>query len=302
LRDENQKQNSKIAHLEQVVNSQDKRMDEKIIKELDHRMADVTAQYNNSNPPYSSGKSRQKRPYRLLPLKNDDGRPGGDGNEISNQLIINRPSKFYGPPTNCSDLSRLGYTLNGFYIVRKSDDTVGLTINRTDAIKLEAIFCAFEQPEGIFNPSSVEKRVAQLKLDGNKSASGGVHFYAHMIQSNSDVAYKGNLAFGAVLLNMGSAFNKKTGIFIAPKNGVYHFVFKGTTVRKDAGRHILVVLHLNDKDLAATIPSGDLNVIAATVKLNKGDRIYLKTRLGSLYVRGDTTTSFSGSLLEELDQ
>ena len=63
-----------------------------------------------------------------------------------------------------------------------------------------------------------------------------------------------------------------------------------------------MVLHLNDKDLAATIPSGDSNVIAATVKLNKGERIYLKTRLGSLYLRGDTTTSFSGSLLKELDQ
>ena len=66
-------------------------MDEKITKEFDHRMTE--AHSTNPSPP---GKTRQKRPYRLLPLKEDDIRPGG----VGNQLTINHPSRFYGPPTN----------------------------------------------------------------------------------------------------------------------------------------------------------------------------------------------------------
>ena len=43
LRDENQKQNTKIAHLEEVIESQENRIDDKITKESDHRMMEVLA-------------------------------------------------------------------------------------------------------------------------------------------------------------------------------------------------------------------------------------------------------------------
>lgn len=94
-----------------MIESQENRMDDKITKESDHRMMEVLAHSTN---PSAQGKVRQKRPYRLLPLKDDNVRPVGDGN----QLTINHQSRFYGPPTNCSDLSRLGYTLNGYYQVK----------------------------------------------------------------------------------------------------------------------------------------------------------------------------------------
>jgi len=76
------------------------------------------------------------------------------------------PRKFYGQPTNCSDLSSIGYTLNGFYMVKPAGENV-------DNAKVETIFCAFEQPEGVaFNFSAIEKRIVHLNLDNiGKSTS-----------------------------------------------------------------------------------------------------------------------------------
>jgi len=55
----------------------------------------------------------RKRPLRFLPAKFLYG-------EKKNDTANDHPliSKFYGPPTICSDLSNLGYTLNGFYLVK----------------------------------------------------------------------------------------------------------------------------------------------------------------------------------------
>ncbi len=40
---------------------------------------------------------------------------------------------FYGPATNCHQLGKLGYTLNGYYFVKG------------DASKIRAVFCGFQQ-------------------------------------------------------------------------------------------------------------------------------------------------------------
>lgn len=46
--------------------------------------------------------------------------------------------RFYGPPANCSDLKKLGYTLNGYYLVKGSDVS--------SKGKIKVIFCRFKQP------------------------------------------------------------------------------------------------------------------------------------------------------------
>lgn len=51
--------------------------------------------------------------------------------------------KFYGPPTSCNELSMLGYTLNGFYVVEKKNQAHKET-NRSK--KIEVIYCQFHQP------------------------------------------------------------------------------------------------------------------------------------------------------------
>ncbi len=51
---------------------------------------------------------RHRRPYRLLPLRD--------------HTKSKKMGKFYGPaPTNCSQLSQLGYTLNGYFHVKSAN-------------------------------------------------------------------------------------------------------------------------------------------------------------------------------------
>ena len=91
---------------------------------------------------------------------------------------------------------------------------------------------------------------------------------------------------------MDSAFNVKTGTFTASINGVYQFIFKGTTSKEVSSA--LIVLYRNSYVITNTKPSGDPNVIVATVKLTKGDEIYLKLLSGNgiLTLRGDSRYRF----------
>jgi len=123
------------------------------------------------------------------------------------------------------DLSQLGFSLNGFYLVKATDG-----VNNAESMKLESIFCAFRQPEGVaYNvcKAAVEKRIAHLKLDDSVAAATGIHFH---VQKHNKTKFpniiepvNAFIQFDTVLLNMGQAFHKNT--FIVPKPGVYRFVF-----------------------------------------------------------------------------
>ena len=48
---------------------------------------------------------------------------------------------FYGPPTSCRELGALGYTLNGYYLVKGKDE-----LKRT---KIQTVYCQFKQLHGM---------------------------------------------------------------------------------------------------------------------------------------------------------
>ena len=50
-------------------------------------------------------------------------------------------SQFFGPPTNCSEIGMLGYTLNGYYLVKSSDP-----VNKN---KILVVYCTFRQAQGV---------------------------------------------------------------------------------------------------------------------------------------------------------
>jgi len=248
---------------------------------------------------------RSKRPVRLLPAYMFE-RP-------KNETL--QPPRFYGPPTNCSDLSRLGYTLNGFYTVTMS--SVNLSITPIDATKLVTVYCSFKQPEGTFNPSLVEKRIPHLKLDNSSNnvarpVDTGIHF--HVIRTSHKLI--GNnppieqfINFDRVHLNLGGIVVQGNGlkVVIAPKSGIYQFAFTSVFagVAKNASSSITVELFRmgsnTDGDVvgkSSTTAEGNSMAITATLKLTKGDKIVLVAAQGSGYEVG--WASFSGSLLEEL--
>jgi len=304
LKDENLNQNHQIIEmLLQMMRSSTQQwrqgnhhqLLEKNEEPIDHQMkkddSDEFLLTSSDGDPHqdSSRKDRLKRPARLLPLQ----LLYGDRKNETDQQI----RRFYGPPTNCTELSMLGYTLNGYYLVKIADIT--------KETKLETVYCAFKQSDGTFNPSGSEKRGARLNSDiqtSNKKFGGGIHFYALMVKSDFNAVGSGNLTFGLVYLNMGYAFNEKKGTFTAPKNGVYQFIFKGTTKQGETSTKVVIVLNRNGEWMGATLPaSGVSTVLMATLKLTKGDTIDLQSKYGSLSFHEGAAPSFSGSLLEELD-
>ncbi len=48
--------------------------------------------------------------------------------------------RFYGPPTSCSELMELGYTLNGYYLVRSK--------HHSKSANIEVVYCRFRKPFG----------------------------------------------------------------------------------------------------------------------------------------------------------
>ncbi len=117
-------------------------------------------------------KGSKKRPARLLPL----------------QLLFNRnstddvplPPKFYGPPHNCSELSKLGYTLNGFYQVKQ---IIPSSSKIDDFSQLETIYCAFKQPGGVVDETKIERRVVpkSTKVVGIPTSCKDLHQHGYSL-------------------------------------------------------------------------------------------------------------------------
>jgi len=61
------------------------------------------------------------------------------GNEKNDTEEGNAQKPFYGPPSNCVDLSKLGYTLNGYYLVNGSKSSNNI----------EIVLCRFQLPPGV---------------------------------------------------------------------------------------------------------------------------------------------------------
>ena len=46
--------------------------------------------------------------------------------------------QFYGPATNCKELALLGYTLNGYYLIKKKKKS-------NEKAKVGVVYCQFQQ-------------------------------------------------------------------------------------------------------------------------------------------------------------
>ena len=249
LRDENHKQNMEIASLKEFVQLQNKTINqhETTINELlndDHRMI------KSDHPVLPTGKSRRKRPAQLSPVSSTySGEREGDNDPP------NRIRQFYGPPANCSDLTRLGYTLNGFYLVKKPSNDEKITT-------LDIIHCAFQQ-EGTYNPSLVEKPVKPSPFNSPLSQNHvflknpmdeDVFFWFTTIRNNKD--HFGVLTFDPSTINQGNGFDGKVGYFKAPKNGIYHFSYEMTDfLGIGRGNGTSVDFYINDAIVAHPLSS-----------------------------------------------
>ncbi len=271
LRDENQKQNLEISSLREIVEFQNKTI---------HRHETVIEKLLTAQHPSSAGILRRKRPVRILPNHILFG-------ERRNDSSIDNPfrNRFYGPPTNCSDLNRLGYTLNGFYLIQPIIHSETSVTNDSNKIgknhKLETVFCAFKQ-EGIFNATLVEKKIPSLPWNKQmESTNNSSDVYFHAIDSAViEFIQLPSLKFVKILSNVGGGYNNFTGNFQTPKSGIYHFIYKATEARANG---ITVAFFVNQEVVLNTVSTDDFSnnlplkkMIQVTLKLKKGDFVGLK--------------------------
>ena len=100
---------------------------------------------------------------------------------------------------------------------------------------------------------------------------------------------------------MGNAINLKTGIFTAPKSGIYHFSFAG--IKDSPARALVVYLRKNKEMIGKAIAADETGSLTlgmeATLKLKEGDTIDLYKTTGDLYDDTDGYTHFTGWIIEE---
>ena len=61
-------------------------------------------------------------------------------NETKEEIAV---KSFYGPPTSCGELNSLGYTLNGYYLVKDKEKDYS-----TSSRGIKVVFCQFKKIQG----------------------------------------------------------------------------------------------------------------------------------------------------------
>ena len=123
-----------------------------------------------------------------------------------------------------------------------------------------------------------------------------VQFY---VQRSSNYSTAGlTIPWEVARLNTGNALNLETGVFTAPRNGIYHFAFSGYgSLSSSFG----IYLRLNKANVAYAFASASYGQasLQSTLELKKGDQIDLFLYGGILYDDINHYSSFSGWLDEE---
>ncbi|CAC5394170.1 C1QL [Mytilus coruscus] len=106
--------------------------------------------------------------------------------------------------------------------------------------------------------------------------------------------------FDDAKINVGGGYDSTTGIFTAPRNGIYIF---SCTIMANGGGNVQFQLNKNDllytNGYAAKSDYGT-QTVNSLVKLKTGDKVYIKHRTGtSQTVYGNHFSTFSGYLLSE---
>ncbi|XP_063416215.1 complement C1q-like protein 3 [Mytilus trossulus] len=107
------------------------------------------------------------------------------------------------------------------------------------------------------------------------------------------------LKFDDVRINIVNGYDSTTGVFTAPRNGIYQF---NCLLRAKGSNEVHFQLNKNDALYTwGYVSKGHYNsqTISSVIKLMKMDRVYIKHRNSvNETVSGDNSSTFSGILLQ----
>ena len=133
-------------------------------------------------------------------------------------------------------------------------------------------------------------------------STGGAAFSAYVSVLETDLSIDHTIKFDTIMTNIGSHYNRHSGMFTAPEQGVYVFSWN---LYCHSGGYIFSQLVVNSNVVGAmfTTAQGADNIRTTTgnmvVQVNAGDVVYVRTHptqshSGNLYSHPDWRSSFSG--------
>ncbi len=137
---------------------------------------------------------------------------------------------------------------------------------------------------------------------GLKSAEYGIHFYVQ-IDNADNIPKIGVLTFDRLITNVGGGMNLETGVFTAPRAGIYTFSFS-ILKHPYVFDFLEVSLRLNGVRVGHSgAGSGMITApvtLQSVLRLKKGDRVDLWKSHGEIHEKctGGYCHHFSGSLIE----
>ena len=125
--------------------------------------------------------------------------------------------------------------------------------------------------------------------------------YFHVQRSSTFNFIGTTIPFQIEQLNVGGGMNITSGIFTAPKSGIYFFSFNG--VKEFAVEALAVDLYHNSNPITRAFGTGTAGfftaTLSSTLNLKSGDIISLRLFSGQLSDNGSHFTNFNGMLLQE---
>ena len=133
--------------------------------------------------------------------------------------------------------------------------------------------------------------------------SSPVYFFLQKAKARYFV-YNVPMPFEITNLNVGNAMDTTTGIFTAPKPGIYYFAFSG--IKEWGAGNTFLYLQLNGNNTAVAAATEIIGGLLAmtlhsTLKLQAGDKISLVLTQGIVHDFFNSYSNFVGWLLEEHD-
>ena len=119
---------------------------------------------------------------------------------------------------------------------------------------------------------------------------------------NSFEVFNATLKFNHMVANMGNGFDSSNGLFRAPRKGLYHFNFSGTTRYLNDSLSVFVyknnqiVLTIEDNANHQAIYHNNISYDWYLV-LDNNDQVHLEINSGSLDVNSVLKVYFSGTLV-----
>ena len=106
--------------------------------------------------------------------------------------------------------------------------------------------------------------------------------------------------FDKIRFNRGQCYNPSTGVFTAPRKGLYHF---SCVIKANSSHQVHYQLNKNNAayNYGYSNKSGHAtSTISDVIEMRKGDRVFIKHRnSNSEEIFGDHHSTFSGYFLQE---